>query len=141
MKTGVGTRRTAAGREGGLERVDLNGCFRLIHLRTGSTLLPTRICSSASFPTPWPSVWPTSGPRSTGSTRTRNHLLRPGTPYGVGYLAGSSLYDSNGGMGDFESAVSSSISTYQASQSSSVVAAVAVVAAAVVAAEAPGKSH
>lgn len=116
MKTGVGTRRTTAGRElwsrsGGFERLlSTDSAEDRFDFAANKDLFISFIPFAVAFGVAdkWAEKY-----------RIYTHTEPPTPywyPYGVGYGA---WYASGGGFSDFDSTLSSSISTYQASQSSS----------------------
>ncbi len=116
-KTGVGTRRTTAGREvwsrsAGFERLLATDSSQdRFDFSANKDLFISFIPYAVAF-----------GVADKWAQKYRAYThTDPPDPfwYPYGYMAGASLYSSNAGMGSFDSAVSSAISSYQASQASS----------------------
>jgi hypothetical protein len=117
MKTGVGTRRTTAGRDvwsrsAGFERLLATDSSQdRFDFAANKDLFISFIPYAVAF-----------GVADKWAEKYRMYTHEdPPDPfwYPYGYMAGASLYSAGGGMGGFDSALSSAIGTYQASQSSS----------------------
>ncbi|NQU36079.1 MAG: DUF2207 domain-containing protein, partial [Actinobacteria bacterium] len=117
IQTGVGTRRTTAGREvwsrsAGFERLlSTDSSQDRFDFAANKDLFISFIPYAIAF-----------GVADKWAEKYRMYTHEePPDPfwYPYGYIAGASLYSSGGGMGGFDSALSSAIGTYQASQSSS----------------------